>query len=489
MLFNSADFLIFFPVVTALYFALPFRFRWALLLAASCFFYMAFVPWYILILAFTIVIDYFAGILIDKAAGARRKLILGLSIASNVGILSVFKYFDFFNANIASLAQWLHWNYSIGALELLLPIGLSFHTFQALSYTMEVYRGHQKPERHFGIYALYVMFYPQLVAGPIERPQNLLPQFHREHRFDYQRVVDGLKLMLLGFFKKVVIADNLAPDVNRVYASPEHYAGLPLIIATVFFAYQIYCDFSGYSDIARGAARVMGFELMVNFRQPYLAASITDFWRRWHISLSTWFRDYLYIPLGGNRGTRMQCFRNVLIVFLVSGLWHGANWLFVIWGGLHGIYFLVSSWTRALRERAAAVSGLARMPALRRGFGVVGTFALVTFAWIFFRAKTFADAQYIVAHLFTGSGALLTNPTSLELWRRSFGGLGLGLVKVAVASAFLLEVLTYFHARFDFHGRWAALPIGFRWAGYYAAVVWILVFGNFGAAQFIYFQF
>ena len=489
MLFNSVEFLVFFPVVTALHFALPFRFRWALLLAASCLFYMAFVPWYILILAFTIAVDYAAGLLIGRAAGFRRKLILAASIVSNFGILAVFKYYNFLGENLGALAHFLHWNYSPATLALILPVGLSFHTFQALSYTIEVYHGRQRPEAHFGIYALYVMFYPQLVAGPIERPQNLLAQFRRPQQFDYDRVVDGLKLMLVGFFKKVVIADNLAADVNLVYANPGAHAGLPLLIATVFFAYQIYCDFSGYSDIARGSARVMGIELMVNFRRPYFAASIADFWRRWHISLSTWFRDYLYIPLGGSRGTGLQTGRNLLIIFLASGLWHGASWLFVIWGALHGLYFVAGRLTRRGRERLANFTGLSRLPRVRKAFGVVTTFALVCVAWIFFRAQSVEDATYIVTHLFTGADKLIAHPTNLNEWRKSFGGLGLGMVKIALLSGLLFEGLNYLHARFDLRRWWRGLPVAIRWAGYYGVVVWILVFGNSGAAQFIYFQF
>jgi len=303
MLFNSLEFLIFFPVVTLLYFLLPHRHRWWMLLAASCGFYMMFIPKYIIILAVTIIIDYVAGILAEKPdlSPHKRKSILTISILSTCLVLFIFKYFNFFNTNFAHLAALLHWNYPIAALKLALPIGLSFHTFQSLSYVIEVYCGRQKAEHHFGIYSLYVMFYPQLVAGPIERPQNLLHQFYAKHAFDYQRVTDGLKLMVWGLFKKVVIADRLAIAVNTVYNDPHSFTGIPLIIATAFFAFQIYCDFSGYSDIAIGAAQVMGFRLMDNFNRPYFAKSIPEFWKRWHISLSTWFRDYLYIPLGGNR--------------------------------------------------------------------------------------------------------------------------------------------------------------------------------------------
>ncbi len=309
MLFNSLEFVIFFPVVTLLYFLLPHRFRWLHLLAASCVFYMFFIPAYILILAFTIVIDYFAGILIENARGKSRKIFLATSLAANIGVLFVFKYYNFFSENLAQIASLLNVEYALPALSILLPVGLSFHTFQAMSYTIEVYRGNQKAERHFGIYALYVMFYPQLVAGPIERPQSLIHQFYERHDFDSNRVSNGLKLMLWGLFKKIVVADNLAVFVDAVYNQPRAWDGVNLIIATIFFAFQIYCDFSGYSDIAIGAAEVMGFKLMTNFNRPYHSKSISEFWKRWHISLSTWFRDYLYIPLGGNRGRYLSKIR------------------------------------------------------------------------------------------------------------------------------------------------------------------------------------
>ncbi len=431
MLFNSFSFALFFPIVTILYFLLPQRLRWAHLLAASCLFYMAFVPIYIAILGFTIVVDYLAGILIAQAQGLRRRLYLAASIVANVGVLAVFKYYDFLTDNVS----WLT-GARLHHLSILLPIGLSFHTFQAMSYTIEVYRGNQQPERHFGIYALYVMFYPQLVAGPIERPQNLLGQFREEHRFDYDRVVAGLQRMALGLFKKVVIADRLATEVDRIYNAPTQFHGVALILATLFFAVQIYLDFSGYSDIAIGAAQVMGFKLMENFRAPYLSRSVSEFWRRWHISLSTWFRDYLYFPLGGSRGSRLLRWRNLSIVFVLSGLWHGANWTFVVWGALHATFMI-------------AEDGL---PWLK---GHLTTLIAVCFAWIFFRAHTISDAGYIVTHLFTGlshplDGVLVGRTVSrmiligaffaVELWQEQGGSI---LTSLNRAPA-LMRWATYF---------------------------------------------
>ncbi|NLF80287.1 MAG: MBOAT family protein, partial [Clostridia bacterium] len=394
MLFNSLNFLIFFPTVTLLYFLLPYKLRWLLLLIASCVFYMAFIPKYILILAFTITMDYVLGLLLEKNRGNKKYLLL--SLISNIGVLFVFKYFNFFNSSIADIAAFFNWNYSYAALSLILPIGLSFHTFQSLSYVIEVYRGNQQAERNFGIFALYVMFYPQLVAGPIERPQNLLHQFYERHRFELPRVSEGLRMMLWGLFKKVVIADRLAILVNPIYNDPDGHGGFAFLVATVFFAFQIYCDFSGYSDIARGAAKVMGFRLMLNFDRPYFSRSIAEFWKRWHISLSSWFRDYVYIPLGGNRVKRSRWHMNLLITFLLSGLWHGANWTFVIWGGLNGAYLVLSLLSQNLRHKLVHAFALDRLPRLHRLLQVAITFGLICLAWVFFRANSFADALYMI---------------------------------------------------------------------------------------------
>ena len=394
MLFNSFDFLLFFITITVLYFTIPFKFRWFLLLVSSCFFYMFFIPKYILILFFTIIIDYFAGLQLEKIQNKRhKKVFLIASLIANIGILVIFKYYNFLNDSITTVLHAFHVGNPIPVLNIILPIGLSFHTFQAMSYTIEVYRGNQKAERHFGIYALYVMYFPQLVAGPIERPQNVLWQFHTRHEPDYLRIRTGLMQMLWGLFKKVVIADRLALFVNTVYADPTSYQGFPLIWATIFFSFQIYCDFSGYSDIALGASKVLGIELMQNFRMPYLAKSIKSFWSRWHISLSTWFRDYLYIPLGGNRVSKPRWYLNLFLVFLISGLWHGANVTFIIWGALHGVYLILGLLLEPLENKYFKNNGVfASM--LKRLF----VFALVAFAWVFFRATNVNDAFYIITN-------------------------------------------------------------------------------------------
>lgn len=482
MLFNSFEFLIFFPIVTGLYFLLPHRFRWLLLLIASCYFYMAFVPIYILILGFTIVIDYVAGIMIENAQGKRRKVYLVISILSNVGVLALFKYYNFINENISELLGWFHHENPLPFLSILLPVGLSFHTFQAMSYTIEVYRGKQKAERHFGIYALYVMFYPQLVAGPIERPQNLLYQFREKHSFEYERVVSGLRLMLWGLFKKIVIADRLAVYVNEVYNHPDRYHGLPVMLASFFFAIQIYCDFSGYSDIAIGSARVMGFKLMRNFNLPYFATSIREFWTRWHISLSTWFKDYVYIPLGGNRVKVHRWYLNMMIVFMISGLWHGAEWTFVIWGALHGIYLIVEA---ILARKGIGVTENSSKPA--KFIGWLVTMILVVVGWVFFRANTSADAFTLIGNMF-------------KLDRAGFGvnvhmGYGSGFMdKVEIIMCFLvigfLFLVNYFERKKPIEDITTGWRTPARWAVYYCMVMAILMLGNFSSqAEFIYFQF
>lgn len=475
MLFNSFEFLIFFPVVTALYFAVPLRARWALLLVASSIFYMAFIPQYVLIIFGTIVVDYVAGLMIERAEGPRRKAWLVASLVANLGALAVFKYWNFFidNANamtgaLGISASYAHW-------DIILPIGLSFHTFQAMSYTIEVYRRNQRAERNFFVYALYVMFYPQLVAGPIERPQNILHQLREEHRWDPVRAVDGFRLMLWGFFKKIVVADRLAQIVDAVYSSPESWPGPVLMFATIAFAFQIYADFSGYSDIAIGAARVMGINLMTNFRQPYVSRSVSEFWTRWHISLSTWFRDYLYIPLGGNRVPPWRHRFNLMFTFLVSGLWHGANWTYVIWGGLNGLYLVIE---RDLKlDKSRSVLGLAV------------TFLLICIAWVFFRAASVEQATAVLLGFGRDPLAVL-RPWELL---RAFDQVDLDWYKLAAAvggAAVLIAVdrLLDRH-RLDANALLGRLSGPTRWAAYYATAVAIIFLGSYGEQQFIYFQF
>ena len=488
MLFNSVEFAIFFPVVTLLFFFLPHRFRWILLLLASCFFYMFFRPVYIFILFFTIIIDYFAGIWIAGAKNKKkRKAFLTLSILANVGVLVAFKYYNFLAENINILFQAVHVNKNIPFLNILLPIGLSFHTFQAMSYTIEVYRGVQQPEKHFGIYALYVMFYPQLVAGPIERPQNMIHQFHEVKKFDYENMRHGLLLIAWGLFKKVVIADRLALFVNHVYGNPFDYKGLPLITGTIFFSFQIFCDFSGYSDIAIGSARCMGFKLMTNFNRPYMATSIGEFWQRWHISLSSWFRDYVYIPLGGNRVSKVKWYRNILIVFILSGIWHGANWTFVIWGLLHGAYLVVENKFYGFFKQLKIASGWIAIVIKR-----LGVFILVTIAWVFFRAQNISQAFYILKNFFRD----IPGQIKLVMTNEHFSRLQLLYMnqpgnEFIIAVLFLVIMMSiHFLQKASSFDEWLTRKSGYaRWSFYYALVLVFVCFGIFNRSAFIYFQF
>ena len=490
MLFNSFEFLIFFPVVTIVYFLLPFRFRWLHLLAASCIFYMAFIPIYILVLFFTIIIDFIAGIKIENSTGFTKKMFLVASIVCNVSVLAFFKYFNFFSENIDALLQSWHITvHHLPILSFILPIGLSFHTFQAMSYTIEVYRGHQKAERHFGIYSLYVMFYPQLVAGPIERPQNILHQLREKHVFNYYDVTDGLKLMAWGMFKKVVIADRLAQFTDPVFNHPHSYNPEVLSIAAIFFSFQIFCDFSGYSDIAIGAAQVLGIRLMKNFNRPYSSQSISEFWKRWHISLSSWFRDYLYISLGGNRVSVPRWYFNLFFVFLVSGLWHGANWTFIIWGALHGFYIIFALMTERHIVLLENKSGLITWPKLLSILNVICVFFLVSFAWIFFRANTLSDAVFIAT-----SALMIIRDIAAMIASHHFR-LGLGTL-IAPFNLFLsvffilvLEAVHYLQRSGSILQMLRLKPFYFRWGVYFATVFSIYLFGVFEKRQFIYFQF
>lgn len=467
MLFNSIHFLIFFIIVTLGYWSLGWSGRWRLLLFASCYFYMVFVPIYIVILFFTIIIDYFAGIWIEQSKGSNRKLLLIVSLISNIGILGIFKYYNFFNTNISHLLHLIDVRNPAPYLKILLPIGLSFHTFQAMSYTIEVYRGNQKAERHFGIYALYVMFYPQLVAGPIERPQNVIHQFYEKHEFNWEKVKSGLMMMAWGLFKKVVIADRLAMVVDSAYNNPSEKNGLSLLVATFFYTFQIYCDFSGYSEIALGSARVMGFELMENFKSPYFSKSISEFWRRWHISLSTWFRDYLYIPLGGNRVSEWRRYFNQFIVFMISGLWHGAQWTFVIWGSLHGFYLIVAAVRNKYFPKLILPDNV-----LGKTINLISTFVLVMLAWVFFRAKDTRDALLILRKI-----SFLSINDSLKFPLNNVEILfSLGLIVLL-----LWKELKCFYINTENNVRFYSL----------ISLVMILVyfFGVFNTNNFIYFQF
>ncbi|OFY23403.1 MAG: alginate O-acetyltransferase [Bacteroidetes bacterium GWF2_29_10] len=477
MLFNSFDFLLFFPIVTFLFFVLPHKFRWLMLLAASCTFYMFFIWYYIFILGITITIDYISGIWIEKTVNPRKKkLFLTLSIISTSLVLIIFKYFNFFITNVNDIANMIGWNYSISALQLILPIGLSFHTFQSLSYVIEVYRGKQKAEKNFGIFSLYVMFYPQLVAGPIERPQNLLHQFHNVHKFNFDDVSIGLKQMLWGFFMKLVVADRASIYVNAVYNNSDNHNGSTFIVATLFFAFQIYCDFAGYSNIAIGSARVMGFKLMQNFDRPYMSKTISEFWKRWHISLSTWFRDYLYISLGGNRVSSFKRYFNLFITFVVSGFWHGASWTFVIWGGLNGFYLILGIFKNRFFEK---LNILNKDSAFNKFTSIVTTFVLVCITWVFFRANTTTEAFDIIKKIFSPSGKVfLPNGPDITAPIYAFFAICL-LIAIEIKHEFFDDKFTIFNNKLEV----------VRLFAYVSLILFILMFGVFDGGQFIYFQF
>lgn len=481
MLFNSLPFAIFFPIVVILYYLVPQKFRLFVLLIASCYFYASFVPKYILILFFLITVDYFLAKVIEKSEGRNRKIFLVISIITNLGTLFVFKYLNFFNANIAELARFLDWNYPQTIISIALPLGLSFHVFQSLSYVIEVYRGKYKPENNYFNYALYVMFFPQLVAGPIERPQHLLPQFRITHNFDAFKARRGLERMLWGFFKKMVIADRLGVVVNVLYSNPPTDI-LTTLLLMILFSYQLYCDFSGYSDIAVGTALVLGFDLTENFNRPFAARSISDFWQRWHISLSSWLKDYLYYPLAiyWGKGSKLKIYFSLFITFVLIGLWHGANWTYVLMGAMHGVYLVFGSITKNIREKFADLIRLSKFPAVRHFLQVVTVFFLVSLSFVFFRAENVSQALHIISNLFTNT-------------QQSFSFLGIGLesrtMLVVFLSVILLEVIQYYQEKKKTFYIFDVKPRYVRYAWYYALSFLIIFVGYFGLQPFIYFKF
>jgi alginate O-acetyltransferase complex protein AlgI len=484
VLFNSLEFVGFFLVVTAGYFALPHRVRWGWLLVASMWFYAAFVPIYIFILAGLALVDYLAGIYLETATGTAKRYGWYASLVANLGVLAAFKYWGWLNA---LLMGGLHLapasSESLPYADILLPLGLSFHTFQAISYTTDVYRGQQKAERHFGIFALYIFFYPQLVAGPIERASHMLHQFRELHSWDFDRAASGVQRMAWGLFKKVAVADRLGAVVHYAYYPGTDKYGGTVILATLAFAVQIYCDFSGYSDIALGAAEVMGFKLTQNFKNPLWATSMTDFWRRWHISLSSWFRDYVYIPLGGNRGSLPRRYYAVLVTFAASGLWHGADLRFVVWGLLHGLYLCLELITRNARQAIWQRIGCQPQHLLRRFLGWAATFSLVCLAWVFFRAASLADAWHLLRAVRHDVYRTLFYPKAYKMGQST---LDLTLLLMGLAVLLAVEVVQsrpHLQAKLAkhpamMHGLGVAL-----WAG-------IVLLGNFASqTSFIYFQF
>ena len=481
MFFNSLSFAIFFCLSVGLFFSLPYRLRWVFLLAASYFFYMSWKLEYGMILAGSTLITYLGGLAMAGSENpARKKTILTICLIANLGALLFFKYFNFFSRSLNDILQAWSVAATMPALDLLLPVGISFYIFQSTGYVVDVYRGRVAPERHLGYYALFVAFWPQVLSGPIGRAGQLLPQLKSSRDFSYAHAVEGLRLMLWGMVKKIVIADTLAIYVNCVYNHLGEHSGFPLLIAAAFYTLQIYCDFSGYTDMARGAAKVMGVDLAQNFRRPYFATSFRDFWQRWHISLSTWFRDYVYIPLGGRRVSQMRWYANLMITFLFSGLWHGANWTFVVWGALHGGFIVLEYATGGFQQRIADRLCRDKTSMLHKAIQIAITVVLVGIAWIFFRAERLADAWYVVSHMFL-----------LDVGRPGLEVVGKGTLILS----FLLIAIVVWVDCMERSGGYLHLiisrqPIGLRWSVYTVAVWAVALATLFGVKQeYIYFQF
>ena len=482
MLFNSIEFAIFLPVVFAIYWWLGsknWKFQNLLILVASYTFYGWWDWRFLLLILLSTLVDYFVGIdLAGSENDKRRRLLLGISLATNLGLLCFFKYFNFFLENFVSAFTFFGGSINANSLHIILPIGISFYTFQSLSYTIDIYRHKLTPTRDFIAFSSFISFFPQLVAGPIERAKNLLPQFLGKRTFDYTKAVDGLRQMLWGLFKKVVIADNCAMFADWTFNNPESHSSSTLIVGVLFFTLQIYADFSGYSDIAIGTAKLFGLNLSRNFAFPYFSRDIAEFWRRWHISLTSWFRDYIYIPMGGSRGGSLQQIRNVLIIFLVSGFWHGANWTFLIWGLLNAIYFLPMLLANKHRRNLDTVAAESSLPTLKELFFILVTFGLTAFAWIFFRAESLTDALIYISGIFSSS------PFSIPL---------IPEMRTALVTIGLIVILVLL----EWQGRkdeYAIEKLGLtwpkplRWGTYLLLAITILVFMKEPSA-FIYFQF
>jgi len=485
MLFNSFSFLAFFALVAGAYYALPHRHRWPLLLVASLYFYATFSPAYVVLLLGVTGVAFAGGVAIEGARGERaRSAILAIAIAIVVAALGSFKYSGFLLGTLdsvlpsAGLAGRTLFP-SFPRMDLVLAVGLSFYTFSCVSYLVDVRRGELAVEQHFGHFALYVSFFPKLLAGPIERAGPFLEQIRRPVLFSAASVTLGLQLMLWGLFKKVVIADHLAGFVDGAYGQAAFASPADLVLATYFFAFQLYCDFSGYSDMAIGAAKVLGIDLMTNFRRPYLSRSTQEFWgRRWHLSLAAWFRDYLYIPLGGNRVSRLRQYGNVMVVFLVSGLWHGANWTFVLWGGLNGLYHVVGEITRAARDRA---SRFVRVPTwLANGWSVIATFHLILLTWVYFRAPTIVEANLVLARVWEAGASL---PRLVQ------ARIGTAEVLYSIALILVLLAVEVLDERKPVWEWLAPRPVYVRWGVYYAILAALIVLGTWQLQNFVYMQF
>lgn len=483
MLFNSLSFAIFLPIVFTLFWIVPNKFRWIILLVSSYYFYMSWNAKYVFLILITTVISYVAGLILEKSQSIKiKKATLIMSLVVCLGILFVFKYFNFFLDTITRIFSLFAIQLHPITLKLLLPVGISFYTFQTLSYVIDVYRGNVKAEHHFGKYATFVSFFPQLVAGPIERSSNLLPQMSKEYKFSYEQASYGIKMVAWGLFKKMVVADMLAIYVDTVYNNAKEYSGFATIIAMCFFSIQIYCDFSGYSDIAIGVAKMFNIDLMTNFRSPYYSCSVKEFWSKWHISLSTWFRDYVYIPLGGNRCSKPRYCFNILVTFLISGLWHGANITFILWGAMHGFVQMLET----LFIKKKSVRNAQPKLSFRWIVSVAVVFIFCTITWVFFRAATISDALYILGHAFTGIGNF---PQYIISGFRSLSIDTIEAIKIGLP-IIVLAVFDYFNLKTDCIKVISSKPVVVRWIVYIALIIFAYMFKPVhSGGEFIYFQF
>lgn len=487
MLFNSFEYLLFFPTVLLIYWWLNrhgIRFQNLFLLGVSYFFYSCWDWRFVFLLMFSTALDYYTGIKIHEASDTkRRKFWLYTSIIINLGFLGVFKYYNFFAENFAALLSSIGLHADFVTLEIVLPVGISFYTFHGLSYVLDIYYSRIKPSYNFVNYSLFVSFFPLLVAGPIERATHLLPQMERKRLFDVSKANDGLRQILWGLFKKIVIADNCAVIANDIFNNSDSHYGLTLIVGALAFACQIYGDFSGYSDIALGSARLMGFELLRNFSYPYFSRDIAEFWRRWHISLSSWFRDYLYVPLGGNSGSTMRKMRNVMIIFLVSGFWHGASWNFIVWGAINAILMLPLMFFGSNRRNMDVVAADRVMPSIKELFQILLTFGFTCLAWVFFRSDNLTEAVLYCKNLVVGLYHFETYTSSFQYLR--------GAVSWSIVVFTVILIVMEWRGRRDKHAletylqgkkRWL------RWSLYYFLITAIVYFGG-SEQEFIYFQF
>jgi alginate O-acetyltransferase complex protein AlgI len=485
MSFVSWQFLIFFPIVLLLYYSIPVQHRWKILLPASFIFFLTLNVWHGFLLVSVILISYFFALLIDGSKNIKiRLLFLSIGILSSISILLYFKYAAWFVNNFTKTVNYMGADLNWVLDTLILPLGISFFTLQAVGYLFDVYRKNVEVERNLARYALFISFFPQLVAGPIERAKHILPQLKMPLTYDYDEFKSGLKLISWGVFKKVVVADNMARIVDPIYNNPHDYTSPILLLATVAFAIQIYCDFSGYTDIAIGLARTLGINLMKNFNNPYFALTISDFWRRWHISLSTWFRDYLYVPLGGNKTSLMRWAINIFIVFVVSGVWHGAQLTFVIWGALHAFYFLISRWLAGPAQQLINIIGLSKQSYIVILTQILLTFSLVTLAWVFFRANSVADGLFILKTILFHWPQLSVE--NITLFSQTINTTYLLIAFSAATILFVIEYMQYNGLGITWFNRQSSI---LRWSTYYVWAGLIILFGNFGHSSFIYFQF